>query len=49
MTDSKKKKDGRVVLIWVLAFFLTFMTVDAFFVYKAINTYPGVVELSDGK
>ena len=49
MTDSRKKTDGRVVLIWVLAFFLTFMTVDAFFVYKALDTYPGIVDLTDGK
>lgn len=47
--NTKKTKDGRNVLIWILAFFLTFMIVDAFFVYKAVTTHTGVVDQSDGK
>lgn len=49
MTEEKQHKDGRNVLIWILSFFLTFMVVDAVFVYVAISTYTGVVDQSDGK
>ncbi len=49
MEQPNKKRDGRIVLYWILGFFLTFMCVDAFFVYKAINTHNGTVELSHGK
>lgn len=51
MNEDKKKNnnDGRVVLIWILCFFLTFMSVDAFFVYKAVTTDTGVVEKIDGR
>ena len=48
MTE-KSHKDGRTVLVWILAFFLTFIAVDAFFVYKAVTTHTGVVDQSDGK
>jgi nitrogen fixation protein FixH len=37
------RKDGRKVLMAFLAFFVVFASVDAFFVYKAISTLPGVV------
>ncbi len=46
MTDYKsqpEKKDGRRVLIYLLAFFAVFASVDAFFVYKALSTNTGVV------
>lgn len=36
-------KDGRRVLLAFLSFFVVFASVDAFFVYKAISTLPGVV------
>ena len=49
MVENGKKNDGKIVLIWVLGFFLTFMTVDAFFVYKALTTHVGTVELNHGK
>lgn len=48
MADNKKN-DGRFVLYWILGFFLTFMAVDSFFVYKALKTHRGTVELSNGK
>ena len=47
--DKNNKKDGKIVLIWIVGFFLTFMTVDAFFVYKALSTHIGTVELTNGK
>lgn len=43
MSDQDSKKDGRIVLFALLAFFTTFATVDAYFVYKAITTHSGVV------
>lgn len=43
MTTEPKKNDGRKVFIGFLAFFIVFASVDAFFVYKAISTLPGVV------
>lgn len=36
-------KDGKRVLLGFIAFFVVFASVDAFFVYKAISTLPGVV------
>jgi nitrogen fixation protein FixH len=42
-TEEQSKKDGRKFLFYLVAFFITFATVDAFFVYKAITTSPGVV------
>jgi len=36
-------KDGRRILLAFLSFFVVFASVDAFFVYKAISTLPGVV------
>lgn len=36
-------KDGKRVFLAFLAFFVVFASVDAFFVYKAISTLPGVV------
>lgn len=48
MTE-KKQRDGRNVLIWIVGFFLTFMIVDAVFVYKAVTTHTGVVDQTDGK
>lgn len=41
--NTAPKKDGKRVLIGFLAFFIVFASVDAFFVYKAISTSPGVV------
>jgi nitrogen fixation protein FixH len=46
MTDHDKtaqKKYGKRVLIYLLAFFAVFASVDAFFVYKALSTNTGVV------
>lgn len=47
--EQNSKRDGRIVLVCILSFFLTVMTVNAFFVYAALNTYTGVVDQSDGK
>ena len=47
--EQENRKDGRTVLIWIVGFFLTFMIVDAFFVYKAVTTHTGVVEQTHGK
>lgn len=41
--NQTTKNDGRNVLLAFMAFFVVFATVDAFFVYKAISTLPGVV------
>lgn len=44
MSDPKTPpKDGKRVLLAFIAFFIVFASVDAFFVYKAISTLPGVV------
>lgn len=40
---EESRKFGRVVLFSVLAFFMTFICVNAFFAYKAVTTYTGVV------
>ena len=37
------KKDGRNFLIILVSFFVCFITVDAFFIYKALSTHTGVV------
>lgn len=37
------KKNGRFILLCFLGFFLVFGSVDAFFVYTALSTNPGVV------
>lgn len=37
------RNDGKRVLFAFLAFFFIFSSVNAFFVYKAISTSPGVV------
>ncbi|MBN8521653.1 MAG: FixH family protein [Alphaproteobacteria bacterium] len=46
MTDYEphpEKKDGKRVLIYLLAFFVVFASVDAFFFYKALTTNTGTV------
>jgi nitrogen fixation protein FixH len=44
MTEvTETPKDGKRVLLAFLSFFVVFASVDAFFVYKAISTLPGVV------
>ena len=47
--NTESKKDGKIVLAWILGFFLTFIIVDAFFVYQAVSTHNGEVELIHGK
>lgn len=47
--EKKQKKDGRRFFIYILLFFLTFMIVDAFFVYKAMTTHTGTVEREHGR
>lgn len=43
-TDHKEsKKSGGKVLMIIVAFFATFMIVDAYFVYKAVTTHTGTV------
>ncbi len=37
------RKSGRVVLLSILGFFMTFICVNMFFAYKALSTYTGVV------
>lgn len=41
--NQTTKNDGRNVFLAFIAFFVIFASVDAFFVYKAISTLPGVV------
>lgn len=43
MIKHKKEHSGKWVLWSLLAFFMTFATVDAYFIYKALNTHPGVI------
>lgn len=43
ITARKQRHDGRVVLWWVLGFFLTFMVVDAVMVTVAVTTQTGTV------
>lgn len=38
------RKFGRVVLMSILCFFMTFICVNVFFAYKALSTYTGVVD-----
>lgn len=40
---EESRKFGRVVLFSILGFFMTFICVNAFFAYKALSTYTGVV------
>lgn len=40
---AQSKKDGRIVLLCLVSFFVVFASVDAFFVYKAVSTHTGVV------
>tara|TARA_R110002126_G_scaffold274335_2_gene419290 strand:+ start:7706 stop:7936 length:231 start_codon:yes stop_codon:yes gene_type:complete len=41
--QQANKKSGRRALFYLLAFFVIFASVDAFFVYKALSTHTGVV------
>lgn len=41
--ELKSKKTGKNVFWGFIAFFVVFATMDAFFVYKAVATHPGVV------
>jgi nitrogen fixation protein FixH len=41
--ENQQPQDGKRVLLAFLSFFVVFASVDAFFVYKAISTLPGVV------
>jgi nitrogen fixation protein FixH len=41
--EMKSNKSGKMVLQAFLGFFIIFAAVDAFFVYKAVSTHPGVV------
>lgn len=38
------RRTGRIFLLSMLAFFMTFISVNAFFAYKALSTYTGVVD-----
>jgi nitrogen fixation protein FixH len=46
---EESRNVGRKFWIGLLLFFLTFASVDAFFVYKALNTHTGVVDQIHGK
>jgi len=39
----QSRRDGKIFLYMLLGFFLTFATVDAFFVYTAVSSHTGVV------
>lgn len=41
--QEKSRKDGKIVLMAFVGFFVTFAAVDAYFVYKALSTHTGVV------
>ncbi len=47
MTDDDQKMQSRKTGFWLLfsllAFFITFASVDAFFIYKALSTHTGTV------
>lgn len=39
----ESKKTGRLVLFSLIAFFIVFASVDAYFVYKAVSTNTGAI------
>tara|TARA_B100002019_G_C21012668_1_gene470787 strand:- start:250 stop:495 length:246 start_codon:yes stop_codon:yes gene_type:complete len=41
--DALNRKSGRIFLFSLIAFFVVFASVDAFFVFKALSTHTGVV------
>ncbi len=41
--QNESRKNGKVVLFSLISFFAVFASVDAYFVYKAVNTHTGVV------
>ncbi len=41
---QRERKSGFLVLMSLLAFFVVFASVDAFFIYKALSTHTGVIE-----
>lgn len=41
--NPKKQRDGLRVLLWFVGFFLVCCSVNAVFVFKALNTHPGTV------
>jgi len=49
MENEDSKKTGRKFWICLFLFFLTFASVDAFFIYKAINSHTGTVDQIHGK
>ena len=40
---TKPPRDGLRVLLWFLGFFLVLCSVNALFVFKALETHPGTV------
>lgn len=47
--STQSQRDGRLVLIYIVSFFLTVMAVNGVFVYAALNTFTGVVDQSNGR
>lgn len=45
---QESKRAGRLVLIWLLAFFAVFATVDAIMIFIAVNSFSGEVVSSEG-
>lgn len=43
-TAASSKKDGQLVLGAMIAFFVVFASVDAYFVYSALSTHTGVID-----
>lgn len=40
---EESRKEGRKVLIYLISFFFVLVSVNSFFVYKALSTHSGVV------
>ena len=49
LQQKESQTIGRKFWIGLLMFILTFASVDAYFVYKALNTHTGVVDQIHGK
>lgn len=43
ISEEKKRKSGRWVLLWFLGFFGVIILLDSIFVYLAVNTRTGLV------
>jgi len=48
-TVNTSQRDGQIFLCCILLFFFVVMSVNGYFVYEAITTHNGTVDLIHGK